>query len=346
MILVLFLVNLSVLVASEAVEQEIECEVKALSEFWAGEESTYSQVIGCTFPENYSVTLQNTHLSNTANDSVRKLDFSNTLNFKFLPVNIAEKFPNLKKVKGYETGVEFLSYDNLRHLSKVEEFDLRRSNLNNIEENAFQDTPKMKSIAMSENKLTSLPDKLFSKLESLEDLYLRHNKISRLDSKIFASNKNLMTLDLSENLLKNIEPHTFDTLTELRTLNLAFNELTEIDSHIFAFNINVDYLELNDNKISSLDSHLLIALKELNTVSLSRNPLETFDFELFKENQLLREIFLEECKIRKVLNIETTDVMKDLERVKLEKNVCIDEDYDFKGLQFKLKRDVNKKCTQ
>ena len=122
--------------------------------------------------------------------------------------------------------------------------------------------------------------------------------------------------------------------------------MSEIDGHIFALNVNVWTLKLHDNKISSVDSHLLSTLTELKEVSFSRNPLETVDFDYFKGNQLLREIFLEECKIRKILNVATVDVMKDLEKVKLEKNVCIDEDYDFKGLQFKLKRDVNKNCTQ
>jgi Leucine-rich repeat (LRR) protein len=336
--------NLLASIDANPVGNEVECRLQLLGEFvknW--ETDNFDQVIGCIFDE-LSISEPHTRLSNPVNQSVTKLELSDANNVNYLPDNIAEVFPNVRRIKGYRTGLKTLTYSNLQNLSNVDEIWLRFGEMESIEENAFKDTPKVKEVLLSNNKLKALPENLFSNLEAVKDIRLNSNELTRIEPNSFSNNKQLITLWLSSNKLKNIEPGTFDNLHVLIDLKLDDNEISELQPIIFKDNKELTMLSLSGNKFASFDSNLFAGLTKVYYFSLSSNPLEVFDFAIFKENKAITKLHMDDCKINKILNIETVDVMEGLYDVKLTNNVCIDEHYDFSGLQFKLKRDVNKKC--
>lgn len=169
---------------------------------------------------------------------------------KFLPINIAENFPNLIDLVASECSLKRIKKAFLSDLNKLKVLDFSRNSITDIEAESFDDLNDLEDLNLSNNYIENLSPRIFMKLikvrrvnlggnniKFLDDTLVERNlNLARLDvyqngliyisSKMFTNNKNLSLLDLRENECINA---TFlsDAILGLRLTNCSFDELRE-----------------------------------------------------------------------------------------------------------------------
>jgi len=87
----------------------------------------------------------------------------------------------------------------------------------------------VRSLRLSSNGLTDLPEDIFQGLTALQYLYLEKNQLSRLPKGLFQGLTELRWIDLSENQLSSLPGGLFQGLSNsLRTLHLTQNQLSTL----------------------------------------------------------------------------------------------------------------------
>lgn len=79
----------------------------------------------------------------------------------------------------------------------------------------------MKTVDLSRNNLTSIPDGFTKDLENLEHLYLNDNLIESIPLDIFENNKKLQVLDMRQNNLTNLGQHANNKVFNGRTSHVV-----------------------------------------------------------------------------------------------------------------------------
>ncbi|XP_011298255.1 lutropin-choriogonadotropic hormone receptor isoform X2 [Fopius arisanus] len=138
-----------------------------------------------------------------------------------------------------------VDFPNLNGTSALEVLRLDRASLQTVPEVICKQCPKLKSLDLKSNHLTSIPNltdctdlrvlnlasniitsishQPFWSLHSLHDLLLSHNKIKTLAEDAFTGLSRLQLLDLEDNLIEFIHPDTFLPIKQLEDLNLGNN---------------------------------------------------------------------------------------------------------------------------
>lgn len=82
------------------------------------------------------------------------------VNVEYLPVNLQQRFPNLKRLTIHSCGLKNITRNDLKGLENLE------------------------FISLSSNRLTLLPDDLFADMKNLKTVHFDNNKIQFLSSKL------------------------------------------------------------------------------------------------------------------------------------------------------------------
>lgn len=143
--------------------------------------------------------------------------------FRFLPINVFEKFPNLKKYWVTSCGVRKISKLNFKSLFKLESLDLKDNQIEWIDGDTFDDLRSLKDLDLSVNKLARIDENWLKNLVNLEELNLSSNQIKVLSGEIFYVTTKLEKIVLSFNEIERIEPEVFGNLLSLRFLDLSEN---------------------------------------------------------------------------------------------------------------------------
>lgn len=97
-----------------------------------------------------------------------------------------------------------------------------RMEIKSISENAFRKVRETLTLLnLTDNKLTSLPEKVFQGLSNLKELHLSGNKLNKLEPGLFKGLESLEVLKLKSCGLQSIESGIFRDLTNLRHLDLG-----------------------------------------------------------------------------------------------------------------------------
>jgi Leucine-rich repeat (LRR) protein len=154
----------------------------------------------------------------------------------------------------------------------ITELDLRHKSLTTIPEEIKYLT-NLKSLNLSDNKITAIPEHIFDHLVNLESLYISTNQMTAIPEHLFDNLINLNKLTLFNNKIKDITAHMFHHLTNLHSLNLTNNQITAIPEHTFDKLINLKYLDLSVNKITALHEHIFDRLTTLQILYLYDNQI-------------------------------------------------------------------------
>ncbi|KAI1714348.1 leucine rich repeat domain-containing protein [Ditylenchus destructor] len=153
----------------------------------------------------------------------------------------------------------------------LDEFIIESNKLQSLPDGILASLPNLKTINLSRNQLTGLPQGGPNQFEAAVTVNVEHNSISKIPFGIFSKATGLTKLNLKENELTAL-PLDFGTWTSLTELNVSNNELTELPSDIDKL-VNLEVLVLSTNQLKKLPSQIG-SLRKLRELDLEENELE------------------------------------------------------------------------
>lgn len=204
------------------------------------------------------------------NESVKGLDMQHNHLIEFLPVEVAEIFPNIMAYNAYNCSVKALSSDNFRNLKKIDLLDL------------------------SFNEIEFIKSGFFDDLEVLRILKLFSNEIYHVGQNAFKNLKNLQTLYLGKNDLKTIE-FDIDTLVELRNFSMPHNQLSILHEKLFENNKKLEIVWFDNNKIHTIAATFFDDLEHLRYVDFKNNTCMNSHFWA-GEIDAMKEEIKDDCR--------------------------------------------------
>lgn len=172
--------------------------------------------------------------------------------------------------------------------SSIEELNLARNNLQELNPHAFSKLSNILYINLAQNNLQKIPENVFDRLETLEELDLSYNSLKSLPPKVF-TNTSLVILNLKGNSISN--DLRFGTRM-LQRLDLSFNQIHQIHNAMFDKMTGLINLNLKGNDLASIHTDSFINLKDLSHIDLSINKLEQISTMLFYKNSQLEMVYL------------------------------------------------------
>lgn len=167
----------------------------------------------------------------------------------------------------------------------------------------------------------------------------------------FENLNQLKELTLLLNHINVLATNAFDFLTNLEILSLASCNLKRLPEMVFRNLSKLKELSLRTNLLRSIHENIFINLGALEILDLSENQIETLPSKLLASNLLLKFLELSHCKIKSI-QVDFT-ALKQLEKVDLEGNVCINSYFNKAyveqngiGSVAELQNIVNLNCTK
>ena len=127
-----------------------------------------------------------------------------------------------------------------------------------------------------ENFIVTDPGLVVHQAKSLKSLSLTNDQITTIPNKVFSGLSKLETLNLGGNRLT-IPKEVFSGLSNLRTLNLYGNEMTELPKEVFSGLSKLEGLYLQANLLTELPKEVFSGLSNLKTLYLFGNHLKEDD---------------------------------------------------------------------
>lgn len=147
----------------------------------------------------------------------------NDQHIEFLPLELAEIFPNLKEV--------FVINSQLKMLTS----------------NDFNNLENLKTIIITNNKISSIEENIFNNLSSLEILDLSANGISHFPPNIFARLIRMKTLNLSDNQLGHFYSSSLPPVNKIEVFSISNNVITNFDKKVLRYLRKVKKIDLTRN---------------------------------------------------------------------------------------------------
>lgn len=178
---------------------------------------------------------------------VKALNIKPNSRIRFLPVFVANTFPNL------------IAYG------------ASNCSLTEISDESFKYLYKLQFILLQNHRISIITSNAFANLKRLKYLYLGGNSIQYIEDNHFKSLKSLQVLKLTNNNLGGIEEGSFSALVELRNVSLALNRLKRLSGFHFQNNKKLENIWLQDNLLQVIDSTTFDEKPNLRLVSLKGN---------------------------------------------------------------------------
>ncbi|XP_036331448.1 uncharacterized protein LOC118743066 [Rhagoletis pomonella] len=180
----------------------------------------------------------------------------------------------------------------LLNSSSIEELDLSRNNLMELNPQAFSQLLNIVYINLSQNNLQKIPEHVFDSVETIEELDLSYNALKTLPATVFNrtalailhlkynsitgdlhfGTDDLQQLDLSFNSIKKIHHGMFDKMTGLTNLNLKGNGITTIQPDSFLALKSLRHIDLSINDLDQVNAMIFFKNSELDVIRLNDNP--------------------------------------------------------------------------
>ncbi len=193
--------------------------------------------------------------------------------------------PGYRDITGLQRG-DFDGLTNLRTLY------LSNNQFSLLPDGLFDHLTNLTTLRLNDNQLSSLPEGLFDNLTNLTELDLHDNQLSSLPDGLFDNLTNLTELDLHDNQLSSLPDGLFDNFTKLTEIYLHNNQLSSLPTGLFDNLTALEGLGLINNRLSALPDGLFDSLTKLTEINLQDNQLSSLPAGLFDNLTNLAEIYL------------------------------------------------------
>lgn len=183
----------------------------------------------------------------------------------------------------------------------LETIHLDNNNLKLINRDLFQNNSNLKSLSLSQNYLSEIPNLP----EKLQYLSINNNKIASFPHLIQL--KQLNFLDMSHNSLTALKPQDFTNLKQLSELYLNHNLISWIEIENFKELGALQILNLSNNQLTALEIGVFIGLHLLKDLNLSGNKFQVLNEGVFYnlDNLQILSVSCTNLKYSNVANITT-----------------------------------------
>lgn len=210
------------------------------------------------------------------------------------------QLPFLKILNLENTFIKFLPTNAFFRSPLLESLVLKGNDLQILETECFKGLQNLRTIILTNTKLTSLNENNFTNFSSLFDktnqiqiIELGNNDIDIIDKDAFKDFPKLKKLVLNFNKIEDLS--FLNQIPSLQYLHLEQNLIKSVDFQIF----NIKELILKENMISSVEQ-IVENLQKLVSIDLSENPLEKFKIRNHVVCERVKFINLTNCKLRAI----------------------------------------------
>lgn len=123
---------------------------KVLSCERIGDVSWSEGVYKTCYMKNATVDSADFEISSSADTTIRALHFGDNKQIRFLPENIAQKFPNLAMLYAGYCSIEIVSYVNFKGLGNLRWLHLQTNGIEKIDSNVFKDLLLLEELFLRE----------------------------------------------------------------------------------------------------------------------------------------------------------------------------------------------------
>jgi Leucine-rich repeat (LRR) protein len=212
------------------------------------------------------------------------------------------------------------------------------TDLSHTEGSWFESKNNLKNLRINFNIfLRTLKNDSFVYFPRLRSLDVSHNQITSLSLLVLYPLKNLHILKLDHNKLQDLETGLFSSQRRLRSLSLSYNELQYLGNEILSPLKTLEYLDVNNNRLRTLDSKSFVSLQSMKFLNLSENYLNVLPENLFTYQQELRKLYIDRNNIS-VLTADLFSSTTEMEYLSFGGNQILKLNFDMLQSLVRLKR--------
>ncbi|EFN80713.1 Protein toll [Harpegnathos saltator] len=190
----------------------------------------------------------------------------------------------------------------------LETLDMSNNDLSSLPDRALSGLRALSVLKIQENAIAAVGDHALFGLASLQVLNMSSNRLVALPPEVFSRTKELRELILSNNSISVLAPGLLDSLEELQLLDMSGNELTShwVSRDTFARLVRLVVLDLSFNALARIDAHVFKGLYSLQILKLEHNDIETLADGCFASLASLHTLTLSSNKIARFDAAHTT----------------------------------------
>lgn len=276
--------------------------------------------------ENDMVEITGNHLEGYVDESVTTLHGINST-IEIFPSAIINKFVNLKSV--WMTNNKIKTFSNaIMTCPKLESVTLNFNEISTIPGGIFTRCENLMMFSAIANRIENIHNNAFSGLGKLEILSLMQNKISTLTPEMFAPIFNLKNLDLDWNYIDNFSMQIFNSLPQLTELRLKHNKFTSWGTSLLELVSSLKTLHLAGNQISKVELNFFSSFDNLEILSVG-NLLESFP-TITANTVNLKELYLDSNKLKSI-TFESFRTYTSLQQLHVSNNLLESVDFSSAG---------------
>lgn len=236
----------------------------------------------------------------------KRVHFKNC-QFPTLPQILFQEFKMLHRIFLDNSGVQVIDRNFLPKDSTLRSLSISHNSLTEIPESFFSNTPELSEADFSYNQIKTIDPKALSGV-LIGKINLAHNLIETIDEELFASSKYLSEVDLSYNQLEKFEI-SGTNFNYLESLILSHNKIVKLDCNIFpnVYQDSVVLIDASSNQLTDLDLNCDHETNYALTLSIDDNLLE---------NLTLPSTMVAVNLNASRNNIKTVSIESDLKRLK------------------------------
>ena len=256
------------------------------------------QGLNISEPNTLITNVSGTHVTNFQIVDVNSLKIDNQ-NMKFLPINIAEYFPDLKEIIVSNSNLEYITEKDFRGLTQLSIMFMTNNRLKDLPCGVFDTNKRLEEIHFEENSLSEIGADVFKPLTFLTVAHFRNNNCIDKD----AGNSGEV-----EGLLNEITTKCFKDCETTRVYPRTIKELENTVNNITGINLNLT------TELEALREENLKIIKE----KVEQNQIFK-DLEA-KYNQTIENAKMEEDKFKNIISSMENNLSEKEKEIKNLKN--------------------------